>query len=1095
MRVPLSVALLLVAALLVPTAAVAGPGPVTFVVDDDADTPIDSPTGCDATGDLTTCTLREAIWEANNNGNSPEVDQITFDLGAGSDNIITLAQSFQLGGSYEPNLIGGDLDITESVTIDGPGITVDASGINNTDGFDAAAGNQDRVFDVLNPYGFAVVTTIRGLTITGGFTQPGEHGGGVRATNCGAGVNLVLDDVTVTGNMADPSPFGSAYTRGGGVYSLAVDLDIMSSTISGNLAEQGGGVAQTRYGPAYGCADSTYADAAENKGAASPMILGLSVTDSTITGNAAVLPAHNERQTESGQGTAGAGVWTDMDASLIGVVLSDNGNELASPITGPDGLTAFDGVAPWEGGGLVIGPDRSPPRGIPSPPYLYIDRSVIDGNTAQYAGGGLRVQETYVDVHNTAIVANTAGPGVGPFLAVNGGGGMALVNVDATVSNATIAGNEAEYGFGILNVHTSSTHIPASSVNADFVTVADNTPATATATAPEFAGEDPPRGSVQVGADGRGTPDSAVITFFNSILQSTTTPAPTCAGQSALASISSVGGNTDDDGSCALDGTGDASPVTQLLGSVEANGGINLAGDDPQIAVPAMSLLAGAEAIDAAIDTPDSTDEPLYAGTTPVGCGAVFADQRGIARPQDGDNDGTAVCDRGAYERVYQPPSTGGGVPTVDVGVTKTGPAEVAVGDPVQYTIEVTNARNRADDVVVSDTIPSGLTLDGASAPCTTSGSSISCALGSLSAGETATITVDATADGEGTFTNTACATTSDSDTNGDNDCDSHTVTVIGLDTSERVEGPERITTAVAGSQVIFDDGTAQAVVLTRADDFPDAQAGTPLAIARDAAMLLSQPDELSAATEEEILRVLAPGGTVYLLGGTAALSDAVAQRVAELGYTPVRLGGANRFATAVAIAQELGDPGTLLMANGHDFPAAVVAGAAAVVAGDSDFAQVGAVGAAVVLTAFDTVPPETQAYLDGLGTAPELIPVGPGAAAAFPDEDDAILGNDRYELSVNVAEAFFASPTAIGVATGADFADALVGGSLVGRPSAGPGPMLLSAADALPQPVGGYVTANADGISRLFIFGGPAAITPPVEDELNAILGIEPTE
>src|SRR5690606_29693273 len=140
-----------------------------------------------------------------------------------------------------------------------------------------------------------------------------------------------------------------------------------------------------------------------------------------------------------------------------------------------------------------------------------------------------------------------------------------------------------------------------------------------------------------------------------------------------------------------------------------------------------------------------------------------------------------------------------------------------------------------------------------------------------------------------------------------------------------------RIETSVEVSQEVFGDGEAGAVVLTRADDFPDAQAGAPLAVDRDAPILLTAPAALHPVTEAEIVRVLPEGGTVYLLGGTVALSEAVEDRLVELGFEVVRLGGVNRFATAAIIAGEgLGHPAVLLATNGGDFADSVVAGAAA---------------------------------------------------------------------------------------------------------------------------------------------------------------------
>jgi hypothetical protein len=57
-----------------------------------------------------------------------------------------------------------------------------------------------------------------------------------------------------------------------------------------------------------------------------------------------------------------------------------------------------------------------------------------------------------------------------------------------------------------------------------------------------------------------------------------------------------------------------------------------------------MALQSGSPAIDAATDCTDDTDNNPNTGS------ALNADQRGVSRPRDGNNDGASRCDLGAYE-------------------------------------------------------------------------------------------------------------------------------------------------------------------------------------------------------------------------------------------------------------------------------------------------------------------------------------------------------------------------------------------------------------------------------------------------------------
>lgn len=165
-------------------------------------------------------------------------------------------------------------------------------------------------------------------------------------------------------------------------------------------------------------------------------------------------------------------------------------------------------------------------------------------------------------------------------------------------------------------------------------------------------------------------------------------------------------------------------------------------------------------------------------------------------------------------------------------------------------------------------------------------------------------------------------------------------------------------------------------MVLARGDDpdgFADALAGGPLAVDRDAPLLITDPDRLRAEVAAEVDRVLPDGGTVYLLGGTAALSPEVEDELQQAGYDTVRVAGADRHETAVAIADALGNPALVLIATGATFPDALAASAAA-----------SANGGAVLLTPTDDLDDRVAEYLCG-GAVTDLLIYG-GSAAVTDD-------------------------------------------------------------------------------------------------------------
>ncbi len=119
---------------------------------------------------------------------------------------------------------------------------------------------------------------------------------------------------------------------------------------------------------------------------------------------------------------------------------------------------------------------------------------------------------------------------------------------------------------------------------------------------------------------------SGTVTLKNSILFSFS------GGTNCSGTITSGGYNLDNNSTCTLGGTGDVSSVDPMLSPLVDNGG----------PTRTHALNYGSPAIDAG---------------NPAGCtddvgGPILYDQRGWPRAIDGDLDGVAVCDMGAYEKL-----------------------------------------------------------------------------------------------------------------------------------------------------------------------------------------------------------------------------------------------------------------------------------------------------------------------------------------------------------------------------------------------------------------------------------------------------------
>ncbi|MEY9862738.1 hypothetical protein ABH935_008386 [Catenulispora sp. GAS73] len=298
-----------------------------------------------------------------------------------------------------------------------------------------------------------------------------------------------------------------------------------------------------------------------------------------------------------------------------------------------------------------------------------------------------------------------------------------------------------------------------------------------------------------------------------------------------------------------------------------------------------------------------------------------------------------------------------------------------------------------------------------------------------------------------------------------------------GTHAAVRLGGQDRILSAIATADFAFGDGQPKATVavIARSDGFADALAGNALAAEKHGPLLLTNGGSLDPRVSQELGRVLPQGSTVYVLGGVNAVSQQTADQLHTDGYSVVRIGGIDRWGTAVGIAEAISStPHTVMIATGTNFPDALAAGAAA--------AQDPA-GGVVVLTADGTMPAETANYLHGLDTSKVTVySVGgqaTAAVAAMPSmvgHFTALKGSDRFGTTLAVASdtTLFPHPTTIGLATGANYPDALAGGAFVGLMH---GPILLSDGGTVPSGELAWLHGQGAGIGTLAVFGGTAAV------------------
>ena len=242
-------------------------------------------------------------------------------------------------------------------------------------------------------------------------------------------------------------------------------------------------------------------------------------------------------------------------------------------------------------------------------------------------------------------------------------------------------------------------------------------------------------------------------------------------------------------------------------------------------------------------------------------------------------------------------------------------------------------------------------------------------------------------------------------------------------DTTGRVDGRDRIETGINISKKYYDK--AKTAIVVRHDLFPDSMTASVLAKLKDAPILLNPTNKLDPRVAAEIKRLGAD--EVIIVGGQSSISEKVREELKafDADKNVERIAGADRYGTSEMVARRVvgitGKKNTGVVASGQVFPDALSVGT---------FAS--REGYPILLVKKDMVPDQVERAIKDLEIKKTYIAGGTNTIskateAKLPSVVERMAGKDRYETSVAIAKSKFKDSKDAFIASGEEFADALV--------------------------------------------------------------------
>ncbi len=249
---------------------------------------------------------------------------------------------------------------------------------------------------------------------------------------------------------------------------------------------------------------------------------------------------------------------------------------------------------------------------------------------------------------------------------------------------------------------------------------------------------------------------------------------------------------------------------------------------------------------------------------------------------------------------------------------------------------------------------------------------------------------------------------------------------VKGEFTLDRIYGQSRYDTSLAVAdkyKTLAGVSRYDKVVIAYGENFADALSGSSLSIANGApVILINSSTQVQENVANYLKNNLAPGGQVYILGGTGVIGDGFAARFTDEKYCFTRIAGKDRYMTNLEVLKNIQIGNDILICSGASFPDAVTA------------SQTGK----PVMLVGNSLTDAQKEFLAGQTGKNLYIIGGTGVVSAdlevqlrtYSSSVHRIYGSNRGRTAAAVAEFFYGSGVnSVIFASGESFADSICAG------------------------------------------------------------------